>query len=222
MAEQVAELASGFLSFANQVAAPFLKAALATGTAAPVAVAAPTPVPVAASLGLKVLLEPQMGGVIFRAASNTVATIYPVYASAKAIESKDTADDVQWLTYWTLYGSMILAEHLADQALGKVPFYYHAKFAALLWLQLPQTRGAAYLYNRYYKPAMAQYGPHIDAVLSKGHNLLINLYAMYKVPIEAAVALGLQAWKSLLAAVKALSEDKKAVNKSDAVKPHAA
>lgn len=130
---------------------------------------------------------------------------------------------------------------------------------------------------------MAQYGPHIDAVLSKGHNLLvrgagcsagaggwrrfgcrgagdksyahypqgveldeshtgrpahnsarelplppppmcpqINLYAMYKVPIEAAVALGLQAWKSLLAAVKALSEDKKAVNKSDAVKPHAA
>ncbi|KAG2423527.1 hypothetical protein HXX76_015275 [Chlamydomonas incerta] len=119
---------------------------------------------------------------------------------------------------------MLLAEHLADQALGKVPFYYHAKFAALLWLQLPQTRGAAYLYNRFYKPALVQYGPHIDAVLAKGHNLLANLYAMYKVPIEAAVALGLQAWKSLVAAVKALSEEKKAAGdkKGDAVKPHAA
>jgi hypothetical protein len=52
-----------------------------------------------------------------------------------------------------------------------------------------------------------------------------NLYAMYKVPIEAAVALGLQAWKQLLVAVKSLSEDKKAGSgekKGDAVKPHAA
>ncbi len=48
---------------------------------------------------------------------------------------------------------------------------------------------------------------------------------MYKVPIEAAVALGLQAWKQLLVTVKALSEDKKAGagdKKGDAVKPHAA
>ncbi|GIL90568.1 hypothetical protein Vretimale_17516 [Volvox reticuliferus] len=171
------------------------------------------PVPVSASalspatLGLKVLLEPSAGGVIFRAASNTIATIYPVYASAKAIESKETADDVQWLTYWTLYGSLILAEHVADQALGKVPYYYHAKFAALLWLQLPQTQGALYLYRRFYKPALAKYGRRIDSALEKGYSLMVALYSTYKVPVDACITLLLELKKQAAAALTWLLSD---------------
>ncbi|GLC61938.1 hypothetical protein PLESTB_001821500 [Pleodorina starrii] len=113
----------------------------------------------------------------------------------------------EWLTYWTLYGSLILAEHLADQALGKVPYYYHAKFAALLWLQLPQTQGAAYLYKRYYKPALAKYGTRIDSVLVKLKSVLATLYSTYKVPIDATVALLLELQKQAAAALKWLLSD---------------
>jgi receptor expression-enhancing protein 5/6 len=60
-----------------------------------------------------------------------VATVYPVYASAKAIESKDKADDTQWLSYWAVYGSLILVEYASDQALSKIPFYYHAKVSGV-------------------------------------------------------------------------------------------
>ncbi|GLC76716.1 hypothetical protein PLESTF_001821600 [Pleodorina starrii] len=199
--EALAPYVSWLGAFINQVT-PAISAPI---PAVPIPAVAPAPVPV--TLGLKVLLEPTAGGVIFRAASNTVATIYPVYASAKAIESKDTADDVQWLTYWTLYGSLILAEHLADQALGKVPYYYHAKFAALLWLQLPQTQGAAYLYKRYYKPALAKYGTRIDSVLVKLKSVLATLYSTYKVPIDATVALLLELQKQAAAALKWLLSD---------------
>ncbi|KXZ43146.1 hypothetical protein GPECTOR_100g18 [Gonium pectorale] len=188
---------------ATRAAAP---PAAAPPTAVLAAVAPASSVPV--SLGLRVLLEPTTGGVIFRAASNTVATIYPVYASAKALETKNTtADDVQWLTYWTLYGSLILAEHVADQALSRVPYYYHAKFAALLWLQLPQTQGATFLYNKYYKPALIKYGPKIDAVLAKGQAVLAALYATYKVPLDAAVALAAEARRQAGAAIAWLLSD---------------
>ncbi|EFJ49839.1 hypothetical protein VOLCADRAFT_104090 [Volvox carteri f. nagariensis] len=214
------------LTWISSVFSQVAPASQAVAPVIPIPVATPAPSPV--TLGLKVLLEPTAGGVIFRAASNTVATIYPVYASAKAIESKDTADDVQWLTYWTLYGSLILAEHLADQALGRVPYYYHAKFAALLWLQLPQTQGAAYLYKRFYKPALVKYGPRIDFFLDKCKSVLMALYSTYKVPIDASVALLLALQQQAATTLSWLLSDDSAAKKGgtdgskDRVKAHAA
>ncbi|KAG2483175.1 hypothetical protein HYH03_017967 [Edaphochlamys debaryana] len=204
--EAIAPVLSWLGSALQQASALPSPAPVKSAVAAPVSVAPMIPVsPV--SLGLKVLLEPVAGGVLFRAACNTVATIYPVYATAKAIESKDTKDDIQWLSYWAVYGSFILAEHFADQALGKVPYYYHLKFAALLWLQLPQTRGATFLYDRYYKPALAKYGPKVDKVLAKAQDVLNTLYATYKVPIDATLALALAAQQQVAAAVRALLSD---------------
>ncbi|GFR53259.1 hypothetical protein Agub_g16037, partial [Astrephomene gubernaculifera] len=182
--EVVAPYASWALGLLSQLSQQASPASVAATSAPVVKTAIPSPM----SLGLKILLEPTAGGLVFRAASNTLAIVYPVYASAKAIESEGSADDVQWLTYWTLYGSIILAEHVADKVLGRVPYYYHAKFAALLWLQLPQTRGATYLYTRYYKPALARYGPRIDAVLARGQQLLSLLYSTYRLPLEASLA----------------------------------
>ncbi|CAG8474981.1 1666_t:CDS:2 [Scutellospora calospora] len=34
--------------------------------------------------------------------SDVIGWLYPAYASFKAIESPETSDDVQWLTYWLL------------------------------------------------------------------------------------------------------------------------
>ena len=55
----------------------------------------------------------------------------------QAIESnKNSGDDRQWLTYWSIIGMMSLVEGHADQALRSLPYYYHAKLGLLVWLQL--------------------------------------------------------------------------------------
>jgi receptor expression-enhancing protein 5/6 len=40
----------------------------------------------------------------------------------------------------TIYGLFSLLEGSTDDLLGKMPYYYHAKFVALLLLQLPSTQ----------------------------------------------------------------------------------
>lgn len=45
--------------------------------------------------------------------------MYPVYKSFKAIETKkESDDDTQWLTYWTIYGALSLVEGTTDKFLS--------------------------------------------------------------------------------------------------------
>ncbi|KAK6924989.1 TB2/DP1/HVA22-related protein [Dillenia turbinata] len=39
-----------------------------------------------------------------------VSLVYPLYASIRAIETKSTVDDQQWLMYWILYSMITLFE----------------------------------------------------------------------------------------------------------------
>jgi receptor expression-enhancing protein 5/6 len=71
--------------------------------------------------------------------SNLVGFVYPAYASFKAIESPSKEDDVQWLTYWVVFGFMNVIEFYSDILLFWLPFYYFFKAAIILWLVLPQT-----------------------------------------------------------------------------------
>jgi receptor expression-enhancing protein 5/6 len=59
--------------------------------------------------------------------SSVVGTIYPVYASLKAVEAplaQHPRKDAQWLTYWAIYGSFSLLE-------------YHASGLLNWWVELP-------------------------------------------------------------------------------------
>ncbi|KAG9288894.1 hypothetical protein G9A89_019516 [Geosiphon pyriformis] len=78
--------------------------------------------------------------------SNFIAWGYPAYASFKAIESIDKADDTQWLTYWTVFGFISLVEFFSDIILYWLPFYYLFKTIFFLWLALPQFKGADTIY----------------------------------------------------------------------------
>ncbi|XP_068462894.1 HVA22-like protein c isoform X2 [Phaseolus vulgaris] len=69
-----------------------------------------------------------------------VTLAYPLYASIKAIETKSTADDQQWLTYWILYSILTLFE------------LTFAKVLELCWLVLPHFNGAAVVYKNYIRP----------------------------------------------------------------------
>lgn len=62
------------------------------------------------------------------------------YASFKAIESPQTDDDKQWLTYWTVIGFVNIIEFFADYLLFWIPFYSLTKTAFVLWLTLPRFR----------------------------------------------------------------------------------
>lgn len=73
--------------------------------------------------------------------SNLIGWGLPAYLSFKAIESPQTQDDVQWLTYWTVFGFFNFLESFALRALlYYVPWYFAFKTVFIVWLQLPAFR----------------------------------------------------------------------------------
>lgn len=73
--------------------------------------------------------------------SNLVGWALPAYLSFKAIESPQHADDVQWLTYWVVFGFFNFLESFALRlVLYYVPWYFAFKTAFIVWLQLPVFR----------------------------------------------------------------------------------
>lgn len=78
--------------------------------------------------------------------------LYPAYMSFKALDTVDTADDVQWLTYWVVFATFSIIEQTIGFVTGFIPFYYYLKIAFLVWLYHPQFMGATILYNQAIRP----------------------------------------------------------------------
>ncbi|PIA33832.1 hypothetical protein AQUCO_04000123v1 [Aquilegia coerulea] len=87
-----------------------------------------------------------------------VMLMYPLYASVMAMESTSKVDDEQWLAYWILYSFLTLAEMLLDPILTWIPIWYDIKLAMVAWLVLPQFRGAAFVYEKFVREKLRQYG----------------------------------------------------------------
>jgi receptor expression-enhancing protein 5/6 len=77
---------------------------------------------------------------------------YPAYMSFKAIESSETIDDTQWLTYWVVFGFFSIAENVMSFLIEWIPFYYMIKCAFFLWLYHPKFLGAGLMYKQLIKP----------------------------------------------------------------------
>ena len=96
---------------------------------------------------------------------------YPALMSFLALESAGTADDKQWLTYWTVFGAFNIIDHFAHVITDFIPFYLFFKVLFLLWLMHPSTNGALVLYNAYILPGMkdyeAKYAPMFEKVEEK-------------------------------------------------------
>jgi len=87
--------------------------------------------------------------------SNLIGWVLPAFLSFRAIESPGTQDDVQWLTYWVVFGFFNFLETIALRVvLYYLPFYFVFKTVFLLWLQMPQFRGAQTLYHTVLKPVL--------------------------------------------------------------------
>ncbi|KAG5634445.1 hypothetical protein H0H81_001919 [Sphagnurus paluster] len=73
--------------------------------------------------------------------SNLVGWALPAYLSFKAIESPSPHDDVQWLTYWVVFGFFNFIESFAARlVLYYIPWYFAFKTLFIVWLQLPVFR----------------------------------------------------------------------------------
>ncbi|XJO78075.1 hypothetical protein BDV3_002570 [Batrachochytrium dendrobatidis] len=84
--------------------------------------------------------------------------LYPAYASFKAIESKEVDDDVQWC----VFGFFNVLEFFSDVLLYWLPLYYTMKAIVILWLVLPQFKGAVILYNGFLRPFLVSETKNID------------------------------------------------------------
>jgi len=107
---------------------------------------------------------------------NFIGFGYPCYASTKAIRSEDKADDTLWLTYWTVFAAFSLVDFFAENIMAWLPIYWLAKTIFLLYLAMPQTKGAVKLYTKIVDPAVTQldayYSKHLDYDVQRNTNFV--------------------------------------------------
>ena len=75
---------------------------------------------------------------------------------------------MQWLMYWIVMAVYTVAEVLFETLLfgaSWFPFYHECKVGFILWLTLPQFRGATTLYKRFLAPTLETYESDIDGHL---------------------------------------------------------
>jgi len=89
-----------------------------------------------------------------------------MYASYKAIGTKDKEDDTHWLMYWVIFGIFSVVESIGDYGLYWVPFYYELKLAFLVALQFRRFGIAKYLYENVVSPTLGKYESHIDKFIN--------------------------------------------------------
>lgn len=80
--------------------------------------------------------------------SDLIGFLYPAYMSFKAIESSETVDDTQWLTYWVVFAKFSILESVAGFLVEWIPFYYVIKILFFTWLFHPKFMGAAMVYKQ--------------------------------------------------------------------------
>lgn len=89
--------------------------------------------------------------------SNLLGWALPAYLSLKALETPGHDDDTQWLTYWVIFGAFNFLESVSSLLVAWFPYYYTFKTIFILYLILPSTRGATVVFNKAFKPLLAQH-----------------------------------------------------------------
>jgi len=142
---------------------------------------------------------------------NLVGFIYPIYASFKALKSTTKVDDTEWLIYWIVYGFFVLIEDFIDavfdeETLGLV--YYFAKLVFLVWLYLPQTKGANQVFARLIFPFLSRYEGRIDAKLFGAASLGNQAYGEMKSDVAGGTNKGAMLFQQAYGVAKVMANDR--------------
>ncbi|KAH6780025.1 HVA22-like protein K [Perilla frutescens var. hirtella] len=139
-------------------------------------------------VGLRLLLCPLGSNVVLRTACCSVGVVLPVYSTFKAIETKNQDDQHKWLVYWAAYGSFTVAEIFTDKLLHWCPFYYHLKFAFLVWLQLPSVEGARVLYMNHLRPFLRRHQSRLDQIVNFLYGEMVKFASNHETEIQVTRA----------------------------------
>ena len=104
--------------------------------------------------------------------SSVASFLFPLFASYKALKTSDPAQLTPWLMYWSVLSCALLVESWAEFILVWVPFYSYIRLFFLLYLVLPQTQGARYLYETYLHPYLEENETHIEDFIASAHDRL--------------------------------------------------
>ncbi|KAJ8659343.1 hypothetical protein O0I10_005058 [Lichtheimia ornata] len=91
--------------------------------------------------------------------------IYPAYTCFKAIKLNDHRQFLPLLIYWVSSTVFLVAEYFADLLVFWFPFYTEIKLLLVLWITLPQTKGAIVLYADFIEPFLTQHEKQIDKTM---------------------------------------------------------
>mmetsp|Transcript_20024 Transcript_20024/g.51996 ORF Transcript_20024/g.51996 Transcript_20024/m.51996 type:complete len:161 (-) Transcript_20024:1502-1984(-) len=81
-----------------------------------------------------------------------VGIIYPSQASINVIKSGDIDAARVWLTYWLIFGSMMLLSQFSDTITFWIPIFTQLQILFLAYCQAPiENNGAAVIYNKVFK-----------------------------------------------------------------------
>ncbi|RIA90560.1 TB2/DP1, HVA22 family-domain-containing protein [Glomus cerebriforme] len=120
------------------------------------------------------------GYLLYKIICNLAGFLYPAYASFKAIKVNDTKSILPWLIYWIVMAFFTVGEGIADNLIFWFPFYYEIKIFFILWLILPQTRGATYIYDNFVVPTLTHHEKEIDSTLGIAREKATNTGAEWR------------------------------------------
>jgi len=108
-----------------------------------------------------------ISSIISRLVILVFGTLYPAYASYKAVRTKNVKEYVKWMMYWIVFALFTCAETFTDVFLSWFPFYYEIKIILVIWLLSPATKGSSILYRKFVHPMLSRRENEIDEYISK-------------------------------------------------------
>lgn len=105
-----------------------------------------------------------------------VGSLYPIYESIKAVCTIEETDDTTWLTYWIAQGIVSFSTEWIDGLGNNVSTNWDTfEFLFFLWLLLPFTDGAAFIFNYFFGPVVA---PLIQPIVKKADGIINKVISM--------------------------------------------
>ncbi|GMM34793.1 hypothetical protein DASC09_021180 [Saccharomycopsis crataegensis] len=103
-----------------------------------------------------------MFGLLFNISSFVISILFPIYLSFKSLQANDSNLLKSWLIYWIVFVAINFMETFFAFVLNFIPFYPFLRLYFQLWLVLPQTKGAVFLYYNYLSPFLKKHESEIE------------------------------------------------------------